>query len=326
MQYRKRILTLIQWSVSITLVSYLLVRIDYGHLEDSLRNLHVALLCIAIVQLTLQPALNALRWMVVARVLGDAFPFRMALRFTWIGAFFSQALPGTVGGDAVRMWLYWRRGLGRRLSVNTVALERAAMVVSLLILVALVQPGLIARGVHDLVLWMPYMLLAVALCGLVLLMLADRLIDRGNRSVALRAVAYMADDARSVFLKPLACVALLAVSIAAYANMATTAWLIGLALNLPITFADCLTFIPIVVLGSIVPISIGGWGVRESLMVVLFTHLGMTTASVLLLSVLFGVAAIAISLPGAALWIQDGYRRSDFDEAQDLASQQPPTL
>src|SRR6185295_8124270 len=147
------------------------------------------LLGAAVAQLALQPVLGALRWRVVARALGDAFPFATALRYTWIGTFFAQALPGAVGGDLVRAWLYWNRGLGRRLAANTVALERTAMMFSLLLVVAAVQPGLVARGVHGFAQSLPYMLLGAACCGVAVLMGADHLLRRFPRWLPLRAVA-----------------------------------------------------------------------------------------------------------------------------------------
>jgi hypothetical protein len=58
-----------------------------------------------------------------------------------------------------------------------------------------------------------------------------------------------------------------------------------------------------VILMMIVPISIGGWGVREGAFIFLLGHLGVSSAESFLLSVLFGLTLILASLPGIVFWL-----------------------
>jgi hypothetical protein len=51
------------------------------------------------------------------------------------------------------------------------------------------------------------------------------------------------------------------------------------------------------------PISIGGWGVREGAMVVALHGFGISAEDALLPSVLFGLCAVAATLPGGILWV-----------------------
>ena len=60
---------------------------------------------------------------------------------------------------------------------------------------------------------------------------------------------------------------------------------------------------PTVLLVSMLPISIGGWGVREGAMVVALHGFGISAEDALLPSVLFGLCAVAATLPGGILWI-----------------------
>ena len=195
------------------------------------------------------------------------------------------------------------------------------MMFSLLLVVAAVQPGLVARGVHGFAQSLPYMLLGAACCGVAVLMGADHLLRRFPRWLPLRAVAYIAADARTVFLNVSVAGKLIAISVAALTNMAITAWLIALALDLSLSLADCLVFVPVVVLASTMPVSIGGWGVREGAMVVLLATVGVSSANALALSVLFGLTGIVISLPGVAIWLAGGHKRLDLAQA-DLSTEE----
>ena len=75
------------------------------------------------------------------------------------------------------------------------------------------------------------------------------------------------------------------------------------SLDIGISLLDCMILMPPVILLSLLPVSIGGWGVRESVMVFVLGLIGIASEQALLLSVLLGLAGMAISLPGWILWM-----------------------
>ena len=319
-----RILIFVQWAVSIVLLWYLLSKIDFGESFNALKNVNALVLLVSVLQLALQPLLGALRWILIVRALGGELRYAMALRFVWIGTFFSQALPGVIGGDVVRIWLFWRNGAGHRLAINSVALGTIVMMLSLFILVAAIQPGLVARSASLVAIWLPPLMLAAAVCGLAVLMVSDLFVKRFYHWRPFRAISYLAVDSRKTLLHPFIFTAVVLISFLAYLNMAVTVWLIALALGLKVSLSDCLVLVPVAVLAATIPISIGGWGVREGAIIGLFATVGVSSANSLALSVLFGVAGILVSLPGVAIWLSGGYRRSDLSKATALASDSTP--
>ena len=314
----RRLFHAFQWSVSIALVWYLLTKIDLVKFVDALRNVDVLLLLFSVLQLTLQPLLGAWRWQLIANTLDGRLKFVVALRFVWIGIFFSQALPGTVGGDLVRMWLYYRERASRRLAVNSVTVERMLMVLSLVVVVALVQPGLAARSGSLVPQWLPMLLLLVAALGIGVLIWSTRFLARLGNWLPVRAITSIAQDLRKVLFNPVAFAAIALLSMLAYLNMAIAAWLIAIALDLDVSLRDCIVLIPVVALVATIPLSIGGWGVREGAMMILFGSVGVLPADAVTLSVLFGIAGIVVSFPGVVLWLSAGHRRSELQAAGDI--------
>jgi hypothetical protein len=55
-------------------------------------------------------------------------------------------------------------------------------------------------------------------------------------------------------------------------------------------------------LATTLPISFGGWGVREGVLVLLLGRLGVPAAQALSVSLLFGVFGIVSLLPGLLIW------------------------
>jgi hypothetical protein len=60
-----------------------------------------------------------------------------------------------------------------------------------------------------------------------------------------------------------------------------------------------------VVLIATVPISIAGWGVRESALVLAFSYAGLPGADGLIIAVLLGLALAAVGIAGGAVWLAD---------------------
>ena len=87
----------------------------------------------------------------------------------------------------------------------------------------------------------------------------------------------------------------------ALAAGAVYAFATGLQLGLSVW--DCLALFPAVILVTLIPISFAGWGIREGAKVALFAFAGLTADTTLALSLAFGVALLAASLPGCAWWL-----------------------
>src|SRR5262249_24383180 len=85
----------------------------------------------------------------------------------------------------------------------------------------------------------------------------------------------------------------------------------------PVSLAQILFLLPPVLLVSTIPISIAGWGVRESSMIAAFALAGLAESDGLTLSILFGAATFTIGLVGGLVWILSGLRARPGAEAGD---------
>jgi glycosyltransferase 2 family protein len=206
----------------------------------------------------------------------------------------------------VRVFMMWRSGTSLRIAFNSVALERASMLLTLVGFVALQLPFLASRVVVAQLVWIAPLLLLCGIIGVIVLMSADRFLKFLPDLRVVRAVAGLSADARRVYLSGSAC-RLLAVCVITLLNLCLAAWWMGLSLGLPLSLADYLVFIPVVTVITLVPVSVGGWGVREGALVALLGLVGVPSHMALAFSVLFGFAGIVASLPAFGfLWQGSG--------------------
>jgi hypothetical protein len=77
-----------------------------------------------------------------------------------------------------------------------------------------------------------------------------------------------------------------------------------------------------VILITIVPISIAGWGIRESAMVVAFAYAGLPDTDGLLVSLLFGAATFLVGAIGGLVWISG----SDSERTSLIGPESGPSL
>ncbi|MGB0682403.1 MAG: lysylphosphatidylglycerol synthase transmembrane domain-containing protein [Magnetovibrionaceae bacterium] len=269
-----------------------------------------------------QVGICGIRWRAVLSAIGVEFSFWISAKLYAIGLFFNLALPSSVGGDAVRGYKTYKRGVRLTTAISSVLLERVALVLAL-VLVVLAAAPILSASVGEAGGWIVPMALLLALgglAGLCVLMLLDRLPSRFQHIRIVRSLGAMAGSARILFLKPRNLLPTMVWCVIGHLNIVLAVYFLALALGLgnEASFMICLGLVPPVILITTLPISIGGWGLREGAMVYAFGLVGVASDGALALSLLFGLLGIWIGLPGAIAWLIDGGSRKDLEEAEKL--------
>ena len=123
------------------LALYLAFRlVNVTELQQRFYRLDLAWIVAAQTALVVQIVLAAARWQIIAEWCGAKLTMLQSLRFTLIGAFFSQTLPSTIGGDAARMWFLARAAGHSKPAVYSVLMDRAAGLIWLAVFVLVCLP------------------------------------------------------------------------------------------------------------------------------------------------------------------------------------------
>ena len=302
----KRWLSLaLKFALSAFLVGFLLDKVDLEKAFAQLAEASPLLMLGGTLVLLFQMVLNTFRWQSILRALDASLGFGATFRIVYIGTFFNQTLPSSVGGDAVRMYMARKAGLPLSTSVNGVMLERLATVLGLLGLVVIFQPFLLERTNVSISAWVFPVLAVAGVLGTGFIMLLDHLPEVLRRWRLARGLAYLAADTRLVFLQPRHTLPVIAIAMVGHINVSLCMWVLGLSLGLgdQLNLIDCLVIVPPMLLITTLPISIAGWGVREGVMVSALGFIGISSESALVLSILFGLVAVVTALPGGLIWL-----------------------
>lgn len=291
-------------AVSALLLGWLARSVDLAALRHAFARLTAGGCALAASAFVAQALVLGWRWHRIVRWMDGRLPATQAVRWVFIGLFFNQALPSSVGGDALRIWHLHRQGQGTALAVGSVAIERTTgmAMLALLVSAATAMLGLQVQGSAA-----ATPLLAIG-PGLVLLLavlaaLPPAWLQRLPGAIG-QAAGGVAEGLRRIALRPP--MLLEVVLLGAAASLLGIAAALALApdLGLPLQPMAAVVLVGGAVLVSVVPVSLGGWGVREVGMVALAGALGLPSEPVIALSVAWGALQLAVALPGGLLWWQ----------------------
>jgi len=295
----------VQLAASAALLWLLLSRIGVDEVASRLTLQNPAAAAIGFLLLATQFFLGTLRWRMVCIALGVSVPsLRVLLGWIGMGGALSQILPSSIGGDGYRILALGRRaGLGA--ATRSVVAERVA---GLLTLSAIVLPlSLLAiRQAGTSLMFTVFALLATAvLAGGAIAGIFARLLARWTAS---RLVRLIADDFAAMYARH-TLLPVFSASLAIHALSIGTVLCVGSALALDeIGWWQASLAVPGTLLVASIPVSLGGWGIRESSMVLALAAFGISHAAALALSIGYGLAIALAGMIGILLWIAGGER------------------
>ena len=313
-------------AVSALLLYLSLRRVNLGSIGLRLDGLDLRWMTLALLISCSQMLPAALRWREIIVTCGAKLSLAITLGYIFIGQFFSQVLPSTVGGDAVRIWLLARGGAGWPTATYSVLIDRVVGVSILAVLVVACLPWTF-NIIHD-----PIARAALALIGFGALIGAVVFLSFGVQHLRVMErwwlTRHLATASRVAWIlcRSITGVRVAALSVAIHLMTAMVAWSAAMAAHVAIDFVHVLILILPVTLIATVPISIAGWGVRESAMMLAFSYAGLAESDGFIVSILFGVVNLAVGAIGSVVWLASGYRWRSVKkiEAETLARDLSP--
>ena len=295
---RRRLFFALKLGISAGLLGWLITQFDFAPVIAQMRAMHPGWLGAAFALLILHGFISAWRWWAIMRLQGDAPRYGPTLKLFFIGMFFNQTLSTTLGGDAARVLMLRTAGISTGKAATGVVLERAAGMLSMM---ALVPAAILVAPLTGQKTWLA--LIAAGLVLIAIILFGPALRHAGRRW--LRSTGLFLLEARRILLSR-AGLPILFLSLAIHLGSGLTVWLVAMAADASPGLMVCLTLTPLALLLATMPISFGGWGVREAVLVGLFAPFGVTTEPALGVSIMLGLLVMLAGLPGGVIWLNGG--------------------
>src|SRR5258705_6722492 len=301
---RRILLSTIKILVSAALLYFALRKANFSDLASRIDVASLGWIGLAIAVTFLQIFVGVLRWREVSAECGASLTIRQGMRYNVIGAFFNQTLPSSIGGDAVRLWLVARAGAGWRAATYSIFVDRAIGLIALAIMIVASLPWSY-RLIDDphgrsALLFVDFAALAAGAGFLILGRLPWPWLKRWWATHHLHACSVIAN--RLIFSRERG-PKLAVLSLLVHVLAVVIAWCVVRSIAAPVLFSQVFQLVPPVMLITMLPISIAGWGVREATMGLAFGYAGLMASEGVNISLLFGAVSFIVGAVGGLVWI-----------------------
>jgi glycosyltransferase 2 family protein len=285
-----------RWLMTVVALWLVLSSIDVGAVLDLVGRAALPALGLAGFVVAMQFLLLVWRWQLVIRMLGGAVVGLGALSmFLGHSLLIGQVLPSSVGGDVART-LMLARLTGTVAAARSVVCDRLLGLAGLAVLVVPTLPIIAGRMGGP----APFLTLPISALGtiaVVALILASPSIIHAMPWLV-RLLATVAGDLRLALCSGKVSLVAMAVGVGSNLLSVLLIYILGSAIGADLRAPDCLVLVPPALLASALPISLGGWGVREGALLAAFSLVQANPAAVAATSVMFGLTT---PLSGAAV-------------------------
>jgi glycosyltransferase 2 family protein len=298
----------LKWRVLIccALLAALISRMDHGQLWETFRSASSPVLMVLLATHILYHTTCGYRWYGLLRCVDSTITFPRVLRISFISIFVGAMMPGSSGAEISRVVGVSRSNVTVTKAILSIALDRMLGTVTLTLMVL---SGVVLGAAHlnNGILAAAALILAGVIVLAVLAMSGGardavvRMLPRRAASLIGKRIRQIAECIDAYRQQPWAAGKALLLSFVAQTIRVTNVWLAGRALGLQIPFAYLMVTVPLVIFLLMLPISIGGLGVREAGYIYFLGAVGIGSESAFAISVIIYLALMLSTLPGGLL-------------------------
>jgi len=294
--------------VSVVLLLFLITMIDWDRLRVLLTRIQVEYILAAPLLLLIGFVFSSIRWQHLLQRLNIRQKIKHLYAYYLIGSFYNIFLPGVIGGDVIRIGICSSETRSPLTTITiSVLIERIAGILALFTIASLVIFSLPPRLVTALGGLIVKIIPAATVLSYVFLFIVF-LIGRHVRNQPLvekKAVGWVKTLIQHrdlvIQIPKSTLLSLIFFSALFQAADILTSYMIAKALNIHVPLPVFFAIMPIIYILTILPVSLGGLGVREGTLVYLLTKVGVLTSDAVTLSFLIYVNRMFIGSIGGII-------------------------
>jgi uncharacterized membrane protein YbhN (UPF0104 family) len=291
--FEKRWLRWAGTAIATGLFAWLLARQDWHTTWKNLTMLNGWVIPLALALYYAGMLANAARWHVLLRAQAAPVSFYETVKIVFVGAFVSNFLPSTIGGDAVRIVYVRRYFSGWAVGAASVVMDRLLNVLSFFITLPF---SFITFGAQ---------LLSILKIGQAAggAMLAAAFVPDEKKGRSWRQTFVQVKEALVLWRsQPWQLALAFLVSWLSNMVMFLGVWVISRGLGIQVSLYQVMGINVLTYLLTLLPISVNGYGVREVAMVTLYMQVGATLEQASTLALITRFFMLMQTLPGV-VWL-----------------------
>ncbi len=299
--------------VSITLLTIIITKIDWKSALTLIANANVFLIVVSFFLAFVVRWLMAYKWNVLLRVNYSDIPTWNIVKIIMIGSFLGLFLPSSLSTDVVRGYYLSKENSDKLHITSTIVIDRLLGLLSLLVMgiIGLSLSGTLLKNLN----LAPFLFLGVAGIVFIFVILFNKNIFKRvnnffeNKNSKIHNLVEKGYKALSRFYNYPAAMAL------SFFNSLTIQiirifrfYIIALAINVNVPLTYFVIVVPIIMIVLMIPISLGGLGVKEGAAISLLILLGISHNDAIILTLIESITTTIVTMLGGIFYI--GYKKN----------------
>ena len=288
--------------ISGLLLAYLIKLSAFTEIARAFSHIELIYLLAFFVLYFLSVSLQALRWKFLLKAWDISQPFTILFRWIMIGLFLNNFLPGSLGGDAFRLYS-GARSTGKVEAVAATIFYERVLSYGSLVTFGLIVLSIRADLASDWLFWLLLGSVFLALAGITSIStlpafgrFAETLVNRFTLARKLHLNDWLHSFRFKVRHPGMLAGVFLVSFLIQFADVSSFR-VVAAAIQLPVSLSDLLLFVPLLYLAILLPLSVNGIGVRESVFVIFASAWGISSAD----AVAFSLTVFALNLAGSLI-------------------------
>ena len=311
------------FKIALTVILLLSVAnlIEFNTLKSLIYKADIGSFLLALVFHFIAFYIMSIRWWLILAAVGKRLDYRSIFGVYYFGLFCNNFLPTSMGGDVVRIATLRAKGLNTAALIFATVTDRTVGLVSILLMGVI---GLnfstslhVVLDNHTIALINILSLTILSLGALTLnTYIREKLIGFAEKQLKsftrINNMFVYCHESLISLKNSTALYKAVLMSIVSQICIVVTYYLIGRSLGIEISFLEFALIVPVIFLVASLPISIGGLGVREGMLVILLNSIGVSTSNAVSLSFLYLSILIIATLPGALFLLTNKWKSREY--------------
>ena len=287
---KKTIFIIIKAIISISLLTYIIISIDWNEVANNLRSANFLLLSVVFLLYILEQVELTYKWNILIGARGINISLFRLIIINSIGSFWGLFLPSSVGTDVVRGYYLTKNNSEKSISVSSVFADRILSMFSLLLLGVIfmsISGDLLSKfNVRTYII-----LLTVSVTILFYFFQKEKtayFLKEKLKSVKYKKFFDLLVKLHFSILEykkyPKALLASFFVSLLVQVTRVVIYYIVTISYNIHVPIIYFFIFVPLIMIILMIPISIGGLGVREGTFIGFFSLVGMSINEAVIIS------------------------------------------
>ncbi|MCG2713797.1 MAG: flippase-like domain-containing protein [Candidatus Omnitrophica bacterium] len=302
-------------SIILLVILFKFNKININDLVNDIKGTNKLLLIIGFVIFFLSYILGFLRWRMLLKAASICIPLKKLISSFSGGVFFNVFLPSTIGGDIVRSADLAEHTQKAKTVIATVFLDRLSGYIGLVVIISIAI--LLKKDlVHDNVVFSSVIVILALLVIVLLVLFNNRIYSVITKFLSTPGAGKIKETIKDLHQEihifrnhKKVIIYNLALSILIQVIQPLSIYFIACSLGLKVNFIYFLIFLPIIGAITLIPISIGGLGLREGLFVVYFAKVGVIKQLALAMSFLSGSFVLIYASIGGLIYVLTVHHR-----------------